>query len=109
MNLQRLLFERANSLLAMTFSGVDLWWGLMFSAVNVIVPARGRAIVPTDIAVGIPEGHYGRVGMPPPRGLINSPTIWTGCETLHRCWRSVSMFETVPFLLFICDCILQLL
>ena len=31
------------------------------SAMDIIVPARGKAIVNTDIAVVIPDGHYGRI------------------------------------------------
>jgi len=26
-----------------------------------IIPARGRAIIPTQLAIAIPEGHYGRI------------------------------------------------
>lgn len=28
------------------------------------IPARGRNLVKTDIAMAIPEGHYGRIGAP---------------------------------------------
>ena len=37
------------------------------SAVNAVVPANGKVIVPTDIEVAIPEGTYGRVA--PKSGL----------------------------------------
>ena len=32
------------------------------SAVDVVVPAQGKAIVQTDIAIAVPDGTYGRVG-----------------------------------------------
>ena len=32
------------------------------SAKDIIIPAQGKAIVPTDIAIAVPEGYYGRVG-----------------------------------------------
>ena len=33
----------------------------LFSAVDVVVPARGKVSVPTDIQVRLPDGCYGRV------------------------------------------------
>ncbi|KAF6149721.1 hypothetical protein GIB67_017454 [Kingdonia uniflora] len=33
------------------------------SATRIIVPARGKAMVPTDLSIGIPEGTYARIGM----------------------------------------------
>eukprot|EP00042_Codosiga_hollandica_P007427 m.17401 g.17401 ORF g.17401 m.17401 type:complete len:184 (+) comp29201_c0_seq1:40-591(+) len=33
----------------------------LFSAHDVVIPAQGKAIVPTDIAIALPEGCYGRV------------------------------------------------
>lgn len=32
------------------------------SAVAIKVPARGKALVPTDLSISIPEGTYGRIG-----------------------------------------------
>jgi hypothetical protein len=32
------------------------------SAAEVTVPARGKALVPTDLSIAIPEGTYARVG-----------------------------------------------
>ncbi len=34
------------------------------SAVDTAVPPQGKAVVQTDIAIAVPEGFYGRVGMP---------------------------------------------
>lgn len=33
------------------------------SAADVLVPPQGKVIVPTDIALAVPDGCYGRVGM----------------------------------------------
>ena len=34
----------------------------MCSATETKVPARGKALVPTDLSIAIPEGTYARVG-----------------------------------------------
>ena len=36
---------------------------LCCSAYDVTIPAEGKALVKTDIAIALPEGCYGRVGM----------------------------------------------
>ena len=36
---------------------------LFCSAYKVIVPAEGKQLVKTDIAIALPPGCYGRVGM----------------------------------------------
>ncbi|CAB4435580.1 unnamed protein product [Rhizophagus irregularis] len=41
----------------------------LYSASNITIPAKGKALVPTDLAVVVPEGTYGRVA---PRTLRNS-------------------------------------
>ena len=33
----------------------------IFSAVDTIVPAKGKALISADISLAIPDGHYGRV------------------------------------------------
>lgn len=38
------------------------------AAYDSIVPARGKALVKTDIEMAIPTGHYGRVGNSLPKG-----------------------------------------
>ena len=35
---------------------------LIYSAHDCIVPAHGKALIPTDLAIAVPEGTYGRVG-----------------------------------------------
>lgn len=37
-------------------------WLLFVSAVEIVVPARGKALVPTDLSVAIPHGTYARIG-----------------------------------------------
>jgi len=37
-------------------------WLLFVSAVETLVPARGKALVPTDLSVAIPHGTYARIG-----------------------------------------------
>lgn len=40
------------------------------SAYDLVVPARGKALVKTDLEMAIPEGCYGRVGeRAPPHAL----------------------------------------
>ncbi|XP_042006610.1 deoxyuridine 5'-triphosphate nucleotidohydrolase-like [Salvia splendens] len=39
------------------------------SAVEMKVPARGKALVPTDLSVAVPEGTYARIA---PRGSTRS-------------------------------------
>jgi dUTP pyrophosphatase len=41
----------------------------LFSAYQVVIPKRGKALVGTDIAVAIPSGHYGRIA---PRSSLAS-------------------------------------
>ena len=36
---------------------------ILYSAYDVIVPAEGKQLVKTDIAIALPTGCYGRVGM----------------------------------------------
>jgi hypothetical protein len=35
------------------------------ASTDCVVPARGRALVKTDLSMAIPEGCYGRIGTPP--------------------------------------------
>lgn len=51
------------------------------SSKDVIVPARGKAIVPTDISIALPEGTYGRVA--PRSGLAwknHIGILFTSCH-----------------------------
>jgi len=42
---------------------------LSHSSTNVVVPARGRALVPTDLSIRVPDGTCGRIA--PRSGLGN--------------------------------------
>ncbi|CAG8567494.1 6878_t:CDS:2 [Paraglomus brasilianum] len=33
----------------------------LYSSTNTIIPAHGKAVVPTDLSICVPEGTYGRV------------------------------------------------
>ena len=35
---------------------------IAYSAENLTIPAEGKALVKTDIAMAIPDGCYGRIG-----------------------------------------------
>ena len=41
----------------------DFFLNVTCSATEAKVPARGKALVPTDLSIGIPEGTYARIGM----------------------------------------------
>ncbi|KAF2028119.1 dUTP diphosphatase, partial [Setomelanomma holmii] len=47
----------------------------LYSAKDLSIPARGRALVPTDISISVPVGTYGRVA--PRSGLANKYGIDT--------------------------------
>jgi dUTP pyrophosphatase len=55
------------------------------SAVEVVVPAGGRAVVCTDLAVGIPPGHYGRVASR--SGLAAKHGIQVGAGVIDEDYR----------------------
>ena len=55
------------------------------AAKAVIVPARGKALVPTDLSMKIPDGHYGRVA--PRSGLAVKNFIDTGAGVIDSDYR----------------------
>ena len=55
------------------------------SAENAIVPARGRKMIKTGIAIGIPQGHYGRVA--PRSGLTLKNGIDVGAGVIDEDYR----------------------
>ncbi|BFF95872.1 deoxyuridine 5'-triphosphate nucleotidohydrolase mitochondrial [Drosophila madeirensis] len=61
-------------------AGVDLR-----SAYDVVVPARGKAIVKTDLQVQVPEGSYGRVA--PRSGLAVKNFIDVGAGVVDEDYR----------------------
>ena len=50
-----------------------------------IIPAKGKAIVPTDISIAVPEGCYGRVA--PRSGLATKHFIDTGAGVIDADYR----------------------
>lgn len=62
----KLLVKRLSPTAVMPTRATLLAAGYDLSAAHaVIVPAYGKAIVPTDLAIALPEGTYGRVAPRP--------------------------------------------
>lgn len=57
----------------------------LYSAEDVIIPARGKAVVKTDIALVIPSGYYGRIA--PRSGLAANYSIDIGGGVIDRDYR----------------------
>ncbi|KAF8409948.1 hypothetical protein HHK36_002467 [Tetracentron sinense] len=55
------------------------------SATEVKVPARGKALVPTDLSIGIPEGTYARIA--PRSGLTWKNSIDVGAGVIDADYR----------------------
>ena len=52
---------------------------------DAVIPANDKAIVPTDIAVAIPEGTYGRIG--PKSGLASNHHLAVGAGVIDADYR----------------------
>jgi dUTP pyrophosphatase len=57
----------------------------LFAAKSIVIPAKGRAIVPTDISIAIPEGTYARVA--PRSGLAVKHGIDVGAGVVDYDYR----------------------
>uniref|UniRef100_A0A7S1X4P8 Deoxyuridine 5'-triphosphate nucleotidohydrolase n=1 Tax=Tetraselmis chuii TaxID=63592 RepID=A0A7S1X4P8_9CHLO len=57
----------------------------MYSAVDEVVPARGKAMIKTDISIAIPPGTYARVA--PRSGLAWKNSIDTGAGVVDEDYR----------------------
>ncbi|ORZ14006.1 dUTPase-like protein [Absidia repens] len=57
----------------------------LYSAANIVIPAEGKVIVPTDISIAVPEGCYGRVA--PRSGLAAKHFIDTGAGVIDADYR----------------------
>tara|TARA_R110002003_G_scaffold206_17_gene15851 strand:+ start:2209 stop:2655 length:447 start_codon:yes stop_codon:yes gene_type:complete len=57
----------------------------LYSAKDITIPARGRALVPTDISISVPVGTYGRVA--PRSGLANKHGIDTMAGVIDADYR----------------------
>ncbi|KAF8684424.1 hypothetical protein HU200_044318 [Digitaria exilis] len=55
------------------------------SAVEMVVPARGKALVPTDLSIAIPEGTYARIA--PRSGLALKHSIDVGAGVIDADYR----------------------
>ncbi|KAI7887637.1 dUTPase-like protein [Mucor mucedo] len=58
---------------------------MTFSAHDIVIPAQGKTIVATDIAIAVPEGHYGRVA--PRSGLAAKHHLDTGAGVIDADYR----------------------
>ena len=54
---------------------------LLSSNKDMVVPAKGKALVPTDLQIALPEGCYGRIA--PRSGLAAKKFIDVGGIYLH--------------------------
>jgi dUTP pyrophosphatase len=66
----------------------------LYASRESVVPARGKAMVDTDIAIALPEGTYGRVA--PRSGLAAKHSIDTGAGVIdvdYRGPRKVILFN----------------
>ncbi|RLN42962.1 deoxyuridine 5' [Panicum miliaceum] len=67
-------------------AGYDLSSSLVVaSAAEMVVPARGKALVPTDLSIAIPEGTYARVA--PRSGLALKHSIDVGAGVIDADYR----------------------
>ncbi|RIB24184.1 deoxyuridine 5'-triphosphate nucleotidohydrolase [Gigaspora rosea] len=58
----KLLVKRLSEKAKLPVRGSSLAAGYdLYSAVEMVVPAKGKALVPTEISIALPEGTYGRV------------------------------------------------
>ena len=72
--------KRNPSIRLVTSAGYDL-----SSAVDAVVSANDKTIVPTDTAVAIPEGTYGRIS--PRSGLAAKHHLAVGAEVIDADYR----------------------
>ncbi|KAG2228048.1 hypothetical protein INT45_012072 [Circinella minor] len=57
----------------------------LYSAADIVIPAQGKIIVPTDISIAVPEGCYGRVA--PRSGLAAKHFLDTGAGVIDADYR----------------------
>ncbi|MFS7962750.1 putative dUTP diphosphatase [Helianthus anomalus] len=82
------------------------------SATDTKVPARGKALVPTDLSVAVPEGTYGRIA--PRSGLAWKHSIDVGAGVIDADYRGpvgviLFNFSDVDFEVKVGDRIAQLI
>ena len=59
----------------------------LYSAEPKIIPARGKALVDTQLSIAVPEGTYGRVA--PRSGLASKFSIVTGAGVIDADYRGI--------------------
>ncbi|KAH8556987.1 dUTPase-like protein [Umbelopsis sp. PMI_123] len=57
----------------------------LFCSADTVIPAQGKAIVPTDISIAVPSGCYGRVA--PRSGLAVKHHLDTGAGVIDEDYR----------------------
>ncbi|KAL4216393.1 hypothetical protein ACF0H5_024119 [Mactra antiquata] len=57
----------------------------LYSAYDTVIPAKGKALVKTDIQIGLPDGCYGRVA--PRSGLAHKHFIDVGAGVIDQDYR----------------------
>ncbi|CAG8723699.1 6012_t:CDS:2 [Acaulospora morrowiae] len=57
----------------------------LYSAANIVIPAKGKAVVPTDISIAVPLGTYGRVA--PRSGLASKHFLDCGAGVVDADYR----------------------
>ncbi|CAI2166419.1 16060_t:CDS:2 [Funneliformis geosporum] len=81
-----LLVKRLTSKAKLPFRGSGQAAGYdLFSAADMVIPAEGKALIPTDLSIGIPAGTYGRVA--PRSGLALKNFIDCGAGVIDPDYR----------------------
>ena len=57
----------------------------LYSIADVVIPKRGRVLVPTGIKIAVPDGYYGRIA--PRSGLALKQGIETGAGVVDSDYR----------------------
>lgn len=89
-------------------AGLDL-----YAAARVMIEPHGKALIPTDLAIAVPVGHYGRVA--PRSGLAVKSHISVGAGVIDSDYRGpvqVVLFNhspTEPFAVNLGDRVAQLI
>jgi dUTP pyrophosphatase len=83
----------------------------LYSAKETVIPAKGKALVDTGLAIAVPEGTYGRVA--PRSGLASKHFIDTGAGVIDADYRGevkvlLFNFSDVDFTVKVGDRIAQL-
>ncbi|KAI8149160.1 dUTPase-like protein [Fennellomyces sp. T-0311] len=82
----RLLVKRLSENAIIPTRGSPLAAGYdLYSSADTVIPAQGKAIVPTDLSIAVPEGCYGRVA--PRSGLAAKHFLDTGAGVIDADYR----------------------